>query len=213
MRAWHKFILPIITFFRRRRGRKILKAFPDIGSYRVLDLGGSVHFWHETGLIDRVGSVDIFNISNSEVQIQHALSDKFTIRLYDGLHLPVASSSYDLVISNSVFEHIPLHDRASVALEAMRVGKRGFIQTPAAEFPVEPHFVLPIIHWLPRRLGRHLVRISPWALLSSHPTAVQDAYWEEVQLLGRRQVETLFKGHRVYAETFLGLPKAWIATW
>ncbi len=191
----------------------MLSLFPQLPSYRVLDLGGSVHFWHESDLIDRVASVDIYNVSHSEIQTQHNATDKFRIHIYDGQHLPVADQSYDLVISNSVFEHIPPAARAQVAREARRVGRRGFIQTPAREFPIEPHFVMPFVHWLPRSWGRLAVRMSPWALLSAQPRAFQDAYWEEVQLLNRGQMQALFPGDAVSAERFAGLPKAWIVHW
>lgn len=213
IRPWHRFIAPMLTYFRKRRGVRIRKMFPDLKSYRVLDLGGSVHFWHETGLIDHVGHVDIYNVSHSEIQTQHCVSDKFSIHIYDGSTIPVPSKSYDLLLSNSVFEHIPPAGRPRVASEARRVGRRGFVQTPAREFPIEPHFVIPFIHWLPRSLGRLFVRVSPWALLSRHNATVQDAYWAEIQLLGRSDVSLLFAGDTVSAERFLGLPKAWIVTW
>ena len=213
MRPWHRFIAPILAHFRKRRGAHILKCFPDLKNYRVLDLGGSVHFWHETGLIDHVGLVDIYNVSHSEIQTQHRASEKFSIHIYDGATIPEASKSYDLLLSNSVFEHIPPEFRRRVASEALRVGKRGFIQTPAKEFPIEPHFVMPFIHWLPRRLGRQFVRLSPWALLSRHSEAVQDAYWNEVQLLRKKDVSALFSNCAVTAERFIGLPKAWIVNW
>jgi hypothetical protein len=213
MRAWHRFIIPILSHFRARRGAYIKRLFPELQTYRVLDLGGSVHFWHETGLIDHVGFVDIFNVSHSEIQTKNTATGKFAIHIYDGQHLPVTDQSYDLVISNSVFEHIPAPLRAQVALEARRVGKRGFIQTPALEFPIEPHFVMPFIHWLPRKIGRLCVRVSPWALLSAHPKSVQDAYWDEVHLLSRRDLAALFPRDDVSAERFVGIPKAWIVHW
>ena len=213
MRPWHRFIIPILRHFRLRRGARMLSLFPQLPAYRVLDLGGSVHFWHESGLIDHVGSVDIYNVSHSEIQTQHSASDKFHIHIYDGQHLPVADQSYDLVISNSVFEHIPPQARAQVAREARCAGRRGFIQTPALEFPIEPHFVMPLLHWLPRSWGRQLVRVSPWALLSAQPAEVQDAYWNEVRLLSRSELAALFPGETVMAERFVGLPKAWIAHW
>jgi hypothetical protein len=188
MRPWHRFIISILSHFRLRRGAHIKGLFPELHAYRILDLGGSVHFWHESGLVDHIGSVDIYNVSHSEIQTTQVASDKFRVHIYDGQHLPEADQSYDLVISNSVFEHIPPQARAQVAREARRVGKRGFIQTPAREFPIEPHFVMPFIHWLPRGMGRLCVRVSPWALLSAHSHAVQDAYWNEVRLLSRSQV-------------------------
>lgn len=212
-RAWHKFIRPILGSFRKRRGELLLTVYPDLKSMKVLDLGGSIHFWFESGLIDHVGQVVIYNISSSEVDIASQSSDKITFEIYDGMHLPENDQTFDLVLSNSVMEHIPRSDREQVTLEMMRVGKRGFVQTPALEFPIEPHFVLPFIHWLPRSVGRRLVRLSPWALLSRHPQEVQDAYFSEVSLLSKRAVMRLFPGKNIRAERFIGLPKAWLITW
>lgn len=212
-RAWHRFIRPIIGKFRKRRGVLILKAFPDLESMRVLDLGGSVHFWFESGLIDHVGQVVIYNISSSEVDIASQSNTKIEFKLYDGAHLPEKDLSFDLVLSNSVLEHIPLCGRGQVAREMMRVGKRGFVQTPAFEFPVEPHFVLPFIHWLPRAIGRYFVRLSPWAILSHHSSAVQDAYFAEVQLLSKTDVTDLYPAKPIRSERFMGLPKSWLVTW
>jgi len=213
MRPWHRFINPILSHFRLQRGIHIKRLFPDLHTYRILDLGGSLHFWHESGLVNHVLSVDIYNVSHSEIETTHARSEKFKVHIYDGQLIPEMDQSYDLVISNSVFEHIPRGARAQVAREARRVGKRGFIQTPAFEFPIEPHFVMPFIHWLPRSLGRLCVRLSPWALLSSHPPVVQDAYWSEVELLSRSQLAALFPGEKVSSERFLSVPKAWIICW
>jgi ubiquinone/menaquinone biosynthesis C-methylase UbiE len=196
-----------------RRAAVVMHEFPGLHTMRVLDLGGSVHFWFESGLINHVGTVVIYNVSHSEVEIGAERSEKIQIKLYDGATLPEETASFDLVISNSVLEHIPHEGRRRVSEEMMRVGKRGFVQTPAIEFPIEPHFVLPFIHWLPRRLGRYLVRLSPWALLSRPSRAKQDDYFAEVDLLSRSDVERLFPGRRVFAERFIGLPKAWLVTW
>ena len=212
-RAWHRFIRPIIGKFRRKRGELIRRENPNINSMNVLDLGGSVHFWFESGLIEHVGHVVIYNISSSEVDIAKQSSDKITFRLYDGLHLPESNQSFDLLLSNSVLEHIPLADRVQVAREMLRVGKRGFVQTPAREFPIEPHFVLPFIHWLPRVVGRYLVRISPWALLSRHSVEVQDAYFSEVCLLSKADLSDMFPEQTIRSERFIGLPKSWLVIW
>jgi len=204
---------PIIGSFRKRRGALILKTFPNISDMRVLDLGGSIHFWFESGLIDHVKQVIIYNISASEVDISNQSSPKVTFKLYDGRNLPETDASFDLVLSNSVLEHIPLSGRMQVAKEIVRVGRRGFVQTPAFEFPLEPHFVMPFVHWFPRSIGRLLIRLSPWALLSRHSAKVQDAYFAEVQLLTKSDVQDLFPKKRVEAERLLGLPKAWLVIW
>lgn len=212
-RPWHRFIRPILRRFRTRRGQMLRAEFPELAKMRVLDLGGSVHFWFESGLIDHVGAVVIYNISHAEVQIGPEHSAKIEVRIYDGKTLPEPDAGFDLVLSNSMLEHVPPLARARVADEMQRVGKRGFVQTPAMEFPIEPHFVCPFIHWLPRPIGRHFVRFTPWALLSRPSKEKQQDYFAEVNLLTRADVALLFPGRRIFAERFAGLPKAWIAVW
>jgi hypothetical protein len=49
---WRRLALPVMHRFRSRRGQAILERFPDLGSMRVCDVGGSAHFWESIGLAD-----------------------------------------------------------------------------------------------------------------------------------------------------------------
>lgn len=60
-------------------------------------------------------------------------------------------SYFDLIISDQVLEHVA--DLSSVAAEISRVCKLGaqtVHQFPAKYVPVEPHFHMPFVHWLPK---------------------------------------------------------------
>jgi SAM-dependent methyltransferase len=94
--------------------------------------------------------------------------------------LPFADDEFDLVYSSSVIEHVPLARREAFASEVRRVGRGWFVQTPAFSFPVEPHALLPFAHWLPTALRRPYWRLG----------AAGD--WEDISLLSRREVESLF---------------------
>jgi hypothetical protein len=58
-----------------------------------------------------------------------------------------------------MIEHLyTSENQAQAAREAMRVGKKLWIQTPNRWFPIEPHFLTPFVHWLPEEARKRLVR-------------------------------------------------------
>jgi SAM-dependent methyltransferase len=94
--------------------------------------------------------------------------------------LPFADDEWDLVYCNSVIEHVPPARRAAFAAELRRVGRGWYVQTPARSFPIEPHALLPFAHWLPVALRRPYWRLGAAGA------------WEEIELLRRRELESLF---------------------
>ena len=110
--------------------------------------------------------------------------------------LPFADNEFDLAYSNSVIEHLPPRTWPRFAAELRRVARGWFVQTPAWEFPIEPHALLPFAHWLPMTLRR-----SYWHLGAGSNV-------DEIWLLRRRQMEALF-GPAV-PERVGPLVKSWI---
>jgi Methyltransferase domain len=215
MSVWHAFILPITGYFRKRRMQMMREACPELfddAPRRVLDLGGSQHFWANFPIDLSRKQVVIYNISHDETASRQDAAARIPVKIYDGAHLPEADGSFDVVVCNSVLEHVPVALRPGVVAEMRRVGKRLLVQTPAFEFPVEPHFIFPLLHWLPRWLGRPLVLVSPWFWLSRPGVAHAGAYFDEIQLPTRADIDRLFPGSTVRCERVAGLVKSYVVS-
>ena len=207
---WLSFFHPISSRFRKRRFAKILRREPELLAKRILDVGGSVHFWQKVGVdLDR-HDITILNIAaDAQSTNLHGEVIESFITLYDGSTIPWPDSHFEWVISNSVIEHVPPSQRDRFSSEIQRVGMNYLVQTPAYIFPVEPHFVMPFLHWLPKRFGRRVARFGLWGLLSRKNQAATDAYFDEVNLLKLEEFRSLFPRAELITERFAGVPKSY----
>jgi hypothetical protein len=99
----------------------------------------------------------------------------------DGKALPFSDASFDWVHSSAVLEHVgSAAEQAKFLAELHRVCRKGlFATTPNRWFPVEFHTVLPLVHWLPKRWFRALLR-----RLGHRELALE----QHLNLLGRRDL-------------------------
>ena len=79
----------------------------------------------------------------------------------DARKMPFVDKSFDFVFSSAVIEHVGARDCQRTFLrECIRVArKRVFITTPNRWSPVEMHTGLPLLHWLPVRWHRKIIRM------------------------------------------------------
>ena len=131
----------------------------------------------------------------------------------DATDLPFDDQSFDLVFSNSVIEHLGnFQKQAAFARESLRVGRGCWIQTPAREFPIEPHFITPFIHWFSIPMQKKLLRnFTLWGWLQRPAPSVIDSVLAELRLMSEPEVRHCFPGCILYTESFLGLPKSYTA--
>ncbi len=77
----------------------------------------------------------------------------------DAMMVPFANQSIDLIICAQVYEHVPSDNR--LVEEMFRILKPGgniFFSGPNKLYPIELHYNLPFIHWLPQRLADGILR-------------------------------------------------------
>jgi len=110
-----------------------------------------------------------------------------TFRRADGRALPYADRSFDFAHSSAVIEHVGSRAEQSALLaELWRVCRKGvFLTTPNRWFPIEFHTVLPLVHWLPQRLFRAILRALGHDLLG------EEAH---LNLMSRRDLLAAAKG-------------------
>ena len=78
------------------------------------------------------------------------------------------------------------------------------MQTPNRWFPIEPHYQLPLFQFLPRRVRMALNRRFTLGWQAK-------GQWEEITLLGARDLRRLFPDAEIHREKVLGLTKSLIA--
>lgn len=204
----HALYRRLSPLFRRRRMRWLLSSLQPGPGEAILDVGGTPSFWSESPIRN---SITLLN--PAFVTAPPAAEARFTCLTGDGCALPFADRAFPTVVSNSVIEHLGSPERQrQFAREVRRVGGRLWIQNPAREFPVEPHYLAPGIHWLPVRWQRRLIRnftLRGW--LDRPGPAEVEAMVAETRLLGRREFAALFPDCDILVERFLGLPKSYIA--
>ncbi len=129
---------------------------------RVVDLGGYAYYWRYFHPQPRITIVNLEPPAQPEPGVDWVIAD--------GCKLPFRDGAFDIAFSNSVVEHIPSDaDRRAYAAETMRVGRAFYVQTPYRWFPVEPHLMTPLIHFLPRAGSARCCRTAPCGVCCTNP--------------------------------------------
>lgn len=140
---------------------RILAGRIELAGARVLDIGTGTGFIAEylhglVGPTGRVAAVDRVN--------QLKCSAAIDFRPVDSTRLPFESESFDIVLSNHVIEHVGGRDEQLTHLAEIRrvLARDGllYLAAPNRWAPVEPHFKLPLLSWLPAAMRSAYVRLS-----------------------------------------------------
>jgi len=195
----------------RRRNRRwswFTETFPELAEMSVLDLGGRVDTWERAPV--RASHVHVVNLEPLPVDLPGWAEADHA----DACALPetIAKRHYDLVFSNSVIEHVGVHERRLRFAEAVRsLADAYWVQTPYRYFPVEPHWVAPGMQFLPVAVRTSLAH--RWPLSHTKPRdradALDSVLWTE--LLDRTQLRHYFPDATLRAERIAGLTKSLIA--
>lgn len=202
--------------FRARRSTYIRQMIDAVhaerGSCRIIDLGGTEHYW-------RLFEPAYLHSKNVSIVLVNPLptgttSGIFTYLQADACNVTqAADNSYDIVHTNSTVEHVGDWSRMKAfAGQVRRLAPRYYVQTPYFWFPYEPHFRLPFFHWLPRSTRVHLQHQFTLGHRQRRETideAMQSI--EEVRLLDMAQFKCLFPCAQMIRERLFPFTKSLIA--
>lgn len=208
----HAIYARIFRVWRQKRMAKFEAIIEPTGTDVLLDVGGYPRFWVTRP--QRPERIDCVNLHPVDWDGKEFPEHRITTTVADGCALGIQDGSYDILFSNSVIEHVGDWERQQAfAREARRVGKRVWVQTPAYECPIEPHFLAPFVHWLPVAIRRRVLRWwTPWGWLTKPSQATVDETICYTRLLTKKQFQELFPDCEIITERLLGiLPKSYVA--
>jgi hypothetical protein len=190
---------------RQQRNEEFKRRFPDLADMRVLDLGGTVVFWHTLGL--RARNVTLVNLDNSGDPEEPWM---------EILHADACAGgfgNYDLVFSNSLLEHLGGHARRRQFADVVEQSAPSWwIQTPYRYFPVEPHWVFPGFQFLPFQVRRMICQ--HWSM--GYGPAIKDAaeaaeLVASIELISAAEMRAYFPDSEIWFDRIAGMPKSLVA--
>jgi 2-polyprenyl-3-methyl-5-hydroxy-6-metoxy-1,4-benzoquinol methylase len=200
--------------FRNARFTRFLGIVDDVAStvspVRILDLGGTLDFWLTT---PELWQGRDFHVTLINMFPQTPPDDRFTCVIGNACATDFADQSFDIVISNSVIEHVGRwRDMGRMANEIRRLAPRYFIQTPNYWFPLEAHSRFPLFHMMPEpwRIRLILARGTGFYGKANNLDEAME-HVENAILLDSKRFQHLFPDAVIERERVLGMTKSLIA--
>lgn len=199
----HRIYRVISTPFRRRRMQAFETRFLATQAGPILDVGGTPGNWQLISSRPRVVLLNIYpRVDGLGNNIEYVRGD--------GCAMPFQDRSFEIAFSNSVIEHLGTKERQTAfANEVRRVGRSYFVQTPNKWFPIEPHYLTPGIHFLPKRWQAALLRNATiWGWITRPDRKKCQDMVTEIRLLESKEFAEMFPEATIQREKFLGLTKS-----
>ncbi len=199
--------------FRRKRF-KIFQTYlakVALTSPKILDVGGTEDYWNQINLIFGTNFQPIINnISKDELN-----QGNFSGIVDDCNCLSsIKDNTFNIAYSNSVIEHLStFEEQQEMADNLKRVAKYYFVQTPAFIFPLEPYFLFPFFHWLPRRIRIWLIlHFNLGWFKKCNNKMDAELLVNSIRIIKKHELKILFKNATLIKEKFLMMSKSYIIT-
>jgi len=209
---------------RRRRVKHLVNFINQIidlknlNTIKICDLGGTYRYWMVFPFSDfkqvnfEITLVNIEEAIQSENENYQKLLNHSNLRFIsevgNGCDMSHKEDNvFHLTHSNSVIEHVgDWQNIKKFAKESQRIGCYFFVQTPSYWFPIEPHYVLPFVHFFPRPIHTKLLMI-----LKKRSFDKATSNFEENPMLSYKEFKSLYNKSSLITERFFFLNKSFIA--
>jgi hypothetical protein len=184
------------------------------GRVRIIDIGGTKLYWKiipQDFLKKHKVHITVLNLPSGKPLPPD--DDLFAFREGDGCNLSdFSDNSFHIAHSNSVIEHVgSWENMKSFSKEIRRVATNYYLQTPNYWFPVEPHFMTPFFHWLPRRIRVFLLMNFKLGWYNKAKTRDgAENVLNHCSLLKKKHLRSLFPEGKIYKEKILGFVKSFV---
>jgi SAM-dependent methyltransferase len=207
----HRIYGYIFKTFRVARMRRFFELIAPRPHESILDLGGTLGAW--LNYLPLAQRLILLNVPPVPVLEDRYRAMGVEAVAGDACALPYRDREFDIVFSNSVIEHVGAWERQlAFAREARRVGRRLWIQTPAWEFPIEPHYLTPCVQFLPKTAQKKLARnFTVWGwIVRPQPDEVETRV-ENTRLVKAGEIRELFPDCQILREKCCFLTKSYVA--
>jgi hypothetical protein len=196
----------------------IEKLYKKYGKVSIIDVGGTRIYWNFIGekflreknvkvtLVNLAGTFNKYKKNNDNNLFTYIETDGCDLSQFD-------DKSFNIAHSNSVIEHVGSWERMQeFAKEIRRVGENYFVQAPYFWFPIEPHYMMPFIHWFSEQIRISLVMkfsIGHIPKAENLNEAVNEVI--HMNLPNQTMFNQLFQDATIKKEKIFGLTKSLIA--
>lgn len=114
----------------------------------------------------------VYDVTSVDVSDQREIGANFKFVQLTGDHFPFSERTFDIVVSNHVIEHVSSPDQhLSEIARVLKPGGVAYLATPNRLWPLEVHYKLYFLHWLPTNVFLYFLKKLRW-------------HHEDVRLLG-----------------------------
>lgn len=150
---------------RLRRAARIVRVLTELGgvnmsSSRLLDVGAS-HGLITLALAQATASAVGVDVDREGIFAAAQEPGRAQFALASGMALPFAEASFDVVVCNHIYEHVPDAPRMMAEIaRVLRPGGTCYFAGGHRLQLIEPHHRLPFLSWLPQPLADAWMRAA-----------------------------------------------------